>query len=158
MRWKPPLGVRMPEYSTAIDIRATREEVFEYLVTAEGVTAWMGQHAVLEPEPGGAFHVDISGAPIRGEYLEVVRPERVVISWGLAGSDEFPPSTSRVTFTLTESAGGTRVTLVHADLPELRVAGHVEGWAHFLPRLASIAEGEAFVEDSWIPLPWRGIA
>jgi len=148
----------MPEYATEISIRATPDEVFDYLVTAEGLTAWMGQYAVVEPEVGGAFQVDIAGAPIRGEYLEVVRPRRVVVSWGLAGSDEFPPGTSRVAFTLTATADGTRVELVHSDLPELRVAGHVEGWAHFLPRLASICEGGAFVEDEWTPLPWRGTA
>jgi uncharacterized protein YndB with AHSA1/START domain len=148
----------MADYATAIDIHATPDEVFEYLVTANGLTAWMGQHAVVEPVAGGAFQVDISGAAIRGEFLEVVRPHRVVVSWGLAGSDEFPPGRSRVTFTLTETADGTRVDLLHSDLPELRVAGHVDGWAHFLPRLASISQGDAFVEDAWIPMPWRGTA
>lgn len=146
----------MPEYSTAIDIRATPDEVFDYLVTVAGMTAWMGEHATLEPRVGGTFQVDIAGSPIRGEYLEVVRPHRVVVSWGVAGSREFPSGTSRVSFTLTPTAEGTRVDLLHSDLPELRVAGHVDGWAHFLPRLASVAEGEHLPVDQWIPLPRRG--
>jgi uncharacterized protein YndB with AHSA1/START domain len=148
----------MAEYSTSIDIRATPEEVFDYLVTAEGMTAWMGEHATLEPHVGGAFQVNIAGSPIRGHYLEVVRPNLVVVSWGLAGSDEFPAGTSRVSFTLSPTAVGTRVDLLHSDLPELRVAGHVDGWAHFLPRLASAAEGRPLPAHQWVPLPRRGTA
>ena len=148
----------MVDYSTSIEIHATPEEVFDYLVTAAGVTAWMGEHAALEPHVGGAFQVDIAGAPIRGQYLEVVRPHRVVVSWGVAGSDEFPSGTSRVSFTLSPTEQGTRVDLLHSELPEVRVAGHVDGWAHFLPRLASVAEGGSLPVDQWIPLPQRGIA
>lgn len=148
----------MADYSTSIEIHATPEEIFDYLVTAAGMTAWMGEHATLEPHVGGAFQVDIGGSPIRGQYLEVVRPHRVVVSWGVAGSDEFPSGASRVSFTLSPTAEGTRVDLLHSALPELRVAGHVDGWAHFLPRLALVAEGEPLPVDQWIPLPRRGVA
>ena len=120
----------MAEFATAVEIRATPEEVFDFLVTPAGMTAWMGEHAVLEPYPGGAFEVDIKGAPIRGRYLEVDRPNRVVVSWGVAGSEEFPAGASSVTFTLTAMRAETRVDLLHADLPEERVAGHVDGWTH----------------------------
>lgn len=143
----------MPDFSTSIEIDATPDEVFDYLVTADGVTAWMGEHATIEPEPGGAFQVDIAGSPIRGEYLEVTRPHRVVVSWGVAGSIELPSGASRVTFSLSATATGTRVDLVHSGLPELRVAGHVAGWAHFLPRLAAAARGEVLAPDDWRPLP-----
>jgi uncharacterized protein YndB with AHSA1/START domain len=148
----------MAEFASSIEINATPEEVFDYLVTPTGLTAWMGVHATLEPHAGGVFQVDIAGSPIRGRFIEVVRPSWVVVSWGVAGSEEFPSGTSRVSFTLTPTEGGTRVDLLHSDLPELRVAGHVDGWAHFLPRLASAAQGDALLEDHWIPLPRRGIA
>lgn len=148
----------MADYSTFIEIHATPEEVFEYLVTEAGLTAWMGQRATLEPHVGGAFHVDIAGSPIRGQYLEVVRPHRVVVSWGVAGSDELPAGTSRVSFTLSPTADGTRVDLLHSELPDPRVAGHADGWTHFLPRLASVAEGHTVPVDLWIPLRQRGIA
>lgn len=145
----------MADYSTWIEIRATPDEVFDHLVTEAGMTAWMGEHAVLEPHPGGAFQITIAGSPIRGEYLEVVRPHRVVVSWGVVGSADFPSGASRVSFTLSPTADGTRVDLLHADLPETRVAGHVDGWAHFLPRLASAAAGVPPAIDSWLPLSRR---
>ncbi len=112
----------------------------------------MGQHAVLDPRPGGVFEVDIAGSPIRGEYLEVDRPHRVVVSWGVAGSDELPAGTSTVSFTLTDTGRGTRVDLLHSGLPEERVAGHVHGWTHFLPRLELVAVGGVPGEDRWRPL------
>ncbi|MEO7016149.1 MAG: SRPBCC domain-containing protein [Leifsonia sp.] len=146
----------MAEYSASIEIHASPEDVFDYLVTEAGMTAWMGQHASLEPHAGGLFQVDIAGSPIRGHYLEIIRPHRVVVSWGLAGSEAFPPGASRVSFTLSPTAEGTRVDLLHSNLPEVRVDGHVDGWMHFLPRLASAAEGEFLPPDLWVPLPQRG--
>ncbi len=113
----------MAEYATSIEIDASPEEVFEYLVTPDGMTAWMGQRADLDPCPDGAFDVDIAGSPIRGRYLEVDRPHRVVVSWGVADSAEFPPGASRVSFTVTPTAHGTRVDLLHSGLPDLMVAG-----------------------------------
>lgn len=80
----------MAEYTTSIEINATPDEVFDYLVTPTGLTAWMGEHATLEPHPGGAFQVDIAGSPIRGQFLEVVRPRWVVVSWGVAAARNFP--------------------------------------------------------------------
>lgn len=143
----------MTEFASSIEIDATPEAVFEYLVTDTGMTAWMGQHARLDPTPGGAFAVDIAGHPVRGEYLEVDPPRRVVVSWGFAGSADLPPGASRVTFTLTPTAGGTRVDLLHSDLPEPQVAGHSDGWAHFMPRLAIAGAGGDAGLDTWTPIP-----
>jgi len=141
----------MAEHATFIEINAEPAVVFEYLVTPEAMTVWMGQHAVLEPQPGGVFAVDIAGSPIRGQYLEVDPPRRVVLSWGVAGSDDLPPGASMVAFTLTPTAQGTRVDVVHSGLPEADLAGHVDGWAHFLPRLLVVAEGGDAGDDHWVP-------
>lgn len=148
----------MADYATSVDIPAGPAEVFDYLVTADGMTTWMGQRAVLDPRPGGTFEVDIAGSPIRGQFLEVDRPHRVVVSWGLAGSPEFPAGSSTVSFTLTATSAGTRVDLLHSGLPDDRVAGHVSGWAHFLPRLGLVARGDVLGEDHWTPLSRRSTA
>lgn len=141
----------MAEHSSSIEIEAAPATVFEYLVTPAGMTAWMGQRAVLAPLPGGVFEVDIAGSPIRGKYLEVTPPRRVVVSWGVAGSDELPPGASTVTFSLSATARGTRVEVVHSGLPRVQVPGHADGWAHFLPRLVTVAEGGDAGEDDWMP-------
>ncbi|WP_026820641.1 SRPBCC family protein [Arthrobacter castelli] len=141
----------MGEFSTSIEIDAAPEVVFEYLVTDAGMTAWMGQWAQLDARPGGSFAVNIAGYPIRGEYLEVDRPHRVVVSWGAVGNPDLPPGTSIVEFSLTPAGSGTRVDLTHKALPDVDMPGHADGWAHFLPRLKIAATGGDAGSDTWTP-------
>lgn len=143
----------MTEHRTSIDIDAAPEVVFEFLVTDSGVTSWMGQWASLDPVPGGKFAVDIAGYPARGMFREVDPPRLVTVSWGFAGHQSLPPGSSTVSFELTPISGGTRVEVVHTDLPESEVPGHIEGWNHFLPRLARAAMGEQLAPDTWKPAP-----
>ncbi|MGO1769699.1 MAG: SRPBCC family protein [Microbacterium sp.] len=143
----------MAEFRGSIEISAAAETVFEFLTTNAGMTAWMGQYADLDPVQGGHFAVDIAGHPVRGEYLHVERPSRVVVSWGFAGSDDLPAGSSTVEFRLTSVAGGTRVDLRHFDLPDTEVRGHADGWRHFLPRLAVVGAGGSAGVDEWRPLP-----
>ena len=141
----------MREYSTAIEIEAPPEVVFAYLVTPERMVRWMGQHAALRPVPGGGFAVDINGTLVRGQYLEVDPPHRVVVSWGMAGSDDLPPGSSRVEFRLSATEAGTRLDLVHTGLPETRGVTHAAGWAHYLGRLRVAAGGAVPGTDTWAP-------
>lgn len=145
----------MADFHHSITIAASPETVFEYLTTNSGLTAWMGHYANLEPEVGGTFAVDIAGHPVRGEYLVVEPPTRIVVSWGFARSEVLPPGGSKVEFRLTRVGEGTRVDLYHTELPDSAVPGHVDGWANFLPRLKVVGAGDDPGEDSWKPLPDR---
>jgi uncharacterized protein YndB with AHSA1/START domain len=130
------------EYSTSIDIAAPPEIVFAHLTTPERMVTWMGERADLQPQPGGRFAVDIQGTAFRGEYLEVEPPHRVVVSWGLAASDEFPAGSSRVEFTLSATPDGTTLTVLHTGLPDAHAPTHGVGWAHYLARLTRAACGD----------------
>lgn len=141
----------MAEFRDSIDIAASPETVFEYLTTNSGMTAWMGQYADLDPTPGGRFAVDIAGHPVRGEYLRIEHPHLLMVSWGFAGSDDLPAGASTVEFRLTPIPGGTRVDLCHSGLPETEVRGHADGWANFLPRLATAGAGGDAGQDDWRP-------
>jgi uncharacterized protein YndB with AHSA1/START domain len=147
----------VPDFSTSIDIEAPPEVVFAHLVTAEGMASWMGQHAELRPVPGGEFAVDVNGYLIRGEYVEVDPPRRVVVSWGMAGTEDLPAGSSRVEFTLKPTATGTSLKLVHSGLPDTRARTHAAGWANYLPRLRAAANGIDPGPDNWVPaLPESG--
>lgn len=145
----------MAEFTDSIEIAATPQAVFRHLTTNQGMTAWMGELADLDPTPGGRFAVDIAGHPVRGEFVVVEPHRRVVVSWGFVGSDELPAGASVVEFRLTEIPGGTRVDLHHRNLPDTAVQGHADGWANFLPRLTIAAAGGAPEPDTWTPLPDR---
>jgi uncharacterized protein YndB with AHSA1/START domain len=124
-----------------VHIDADPERVYDYFVRPEAMVRWMGETARLEPQPGGTFAVDVRGAPVRGRYVELDPPHRLVIAWGYAGSDRLPPGASIVEVRLTAVAGGTSVELEHRDLPAAEADGHAAGWSHYLDRLRSVAAG-----------------
>ena len=125
--------------SASIFVAAPPERVFAYFTRPEEMVRWMGEFAVLDPRAGGEFAVDIKGVPVRGRYLEIDPPNRLRISWGHAGSDRLPPGASTLEVRLRAERDGTRVTVVHSDLPEPEATGHVRGWRFFLGRLAEAA-------------------
>ena len=84
----------------SVHIAAEPEQVFEYFTRPEAIVRWMGDYAVLDPRPDGEFTLDINGVPVRGRYLELEPPRRLLISWGHAGSDTLPPGASTVEITL----------------------------------------------------------
>ena len=127
--------------TASVHIEAAPEQVFEYFTSPEAIVRWMGDYALLEPSAGGAFEVDINGVPVRGRYLEVEPPHRLLISWGHAGSDRLPPGASTVEVRLSPAGGGTRVEIEHRDLPEDMRDAFGRGWPHFLQRLAIAAAG-----------------
>jgi uncharacterized protein YndB with AHSA1/START domain len=127
--------------TASIHIEAQPERVFTYFTEPEAMVRWMGQYARLRPTAGGEFAVDINGVPVRGRYLELEPPRRLVISWGHAGSERLPPGASTVEVRLSPDRGGTRVEIVHRNLPEPEASGHARGWRHFLARLAIAATG-----------------
>jgi len=127
--------------TASVHIEAAPEQVFEYFTSPEAIVRWMGDYALLEPSSGGAFEVDINGVPVRGRYLEVEPPHRLLISWGHAGSDRLPPGASTVEVRLSPAGGGTRVEIEHRDLPEEMRDAFGRGWPHFVARLAVAAAG-----------------
>jgi uncharacterized protein YndB with AHSA1/START domain len=140
-------------YTASVHVDADPERVFDYFTKPEAILRWMGDYAVLDPVPGGQFTLDINGVPVRGRYLAVDRPHRLLISWGHAGSDRLPPGASTLEVTLTPHDRGTTVTVVHTGLPEPEASQHRLGWAHFLERLVSAAGGGDPGPDPWAAAP-----
>jgi uncharacterized protein YndB with AHSA1/START domain len=127
--------------TASVHVEAQPERVFAYFTDPEAIVRWMGDYALLDATPGGEFAVDINGVPVRGRYLEVQPPHRLLISWGHAGSERLPPGASTVEVLFTAAAGGTDVEIVHRGLPEPDAVGHARGWRHFLDRLAVAGAG-----------------
>jgi uncharacterized protein YndB with AHSA1/START domain len=136
-------------YTASVHIAAGPEHVFDYFTRAEAIVRWMGDYAVLDPRPGGEFTLDINGVPVRGRYLEVEPPRRLLISWGHAGSERLPPGASTLEVTLTPDREGTTVRIVHSDLPEPEARQHAIGWQHFLERLIAVGAGGDAGPDPW---------
>jgi uncharacterized protein YndB with AHSA1/START domain len=126
----------------SIRIDAPPERVWEFFTRPDAIVRWMGEYAALAPRPDGEFTVNIKGAPVRGQYLELDPPHRLLLSWGYAGSAELPPGASTVEVRLVRDGSGTYVHLEHRDLPEPERPGHAEGWKHYLACLATACTGD----------------
>jgi uncharacterized protein YndB with AHSA1/START domain len=129
-------------------IAARPETVFAFFIDPARMMRWMGKEVTLDPRPGGIFYNNIDGQHIaRGEYVEVVPHTRVVFTWGWEGEgSETPPGASIVEVTLAADGDGTILRLRHSGLSAVERASHGQGWDHFLPRLAAVAEGREPVD------------
>jgi uncharacterized protein YndB with AHSA1/START domain len=136
-------------YRTAVRIDAPPADVFPYLTDARLMLRWMGEWADLQPKVGGRLAIDVNGVPIRGEYLVVEPPHRVVFSWGAAGSDLLAPGSTTVEIALRPDGRGTLLELAHRGLPPEERPRHGVGWGHFLERLVVAASGGEPGPDPW---------
>jgi uncharacterized protein YndB with AHSA1/START domain len=135
-----------------VRIAAPPDVVFPYFTDPARIVDWMGVGALLDPRPGGTLRIEANGRDVvLGEYVEVEPPHRVVFTWGFAGPEPFVPAgSSRVEVTLEPDGDGTRLTLLHHDLPEPSRESHGKGWTHYLARLARVAAGAAPEPDPWL--------
>lgn len=122
----------------SVVVDAEPAEVYEYFTIAEAMVLWMGQYSSLNPVPGGEFAVDVNGTSVRGRYVELDPPHRLVFSWGFIGSDVLPPEMSSVEVLLRPQGSGTRIEIVHSNLPRGEASKHAPGWRHFLQELARV--------------------
>jgi len=123
-------------------IRARPSIVFAALTTAEGLRAWMGPDAgpVLlaqsDARAGGRYRVRFrmlngSEHESAGEFLEVIEPRRLVMSWQWVhgGEPSEAREVSRIEIELKPVDIGTELTFTHSRLQsEVSRASHERGW------------------------------
>jgi uncharacterized protein YndB with AHSA1/START domain len=129
------------EHVVRIDARP--ETVWSFWTEPERLCEWWGVEADAVTEAGGLFRVVMEGGPVmRGEFLELEPPRRLVFSFGWEGGapgGPMPPGTSRVEVTLEPDASATLLTLRH-ELPASHAADHRKGWTYFIDdRMATLA-------------------
>ena len=137
--------------TATVYVEAPPERVYEYFTKPEAIVRWMGDYALLEPTPHGRFTLAVRGTPVRGRYLELEPPHRLLFSWGYAGSESLPPGASNVEVRLLAEGTGTRVELEHRDLPDEESRPHISGWTHYLRRLQDAASGRIPGADPGMP-------
>lgn len=135
-----------------VQIAASPETVFDFFIDPDKMNQWMGRSAELDPRPGGTLRCDInSNSVASGGYVEVDRPHRVVFTWGWEGEGSVTaPGSSTVEVLLEADGDGTRLRLLHSDLPSAESAEkHGHGWRHYTERLAAAATGRDPGADPW---------
>lgn len=112
-------------------IPAAPEVVFDAWVDPRipGNPWHLAEKFVLDPKVDGLFFWTYQGTSHYGRFTEFQRAARMRHTW-------VSPSThgleSVVTVTFQKDQGGTRMTLVHSDLPDDEDGrGHEDGWNFF---------------------------
>jgi uncharacterized protein YndB with AHSA1/START domain len=132
-------------------IGAPPDVVFSYFTDPERYRLWQGNDAELDPRPGGAFRVTISGRTrtvVRGRFVVVDPPRRIVVTWGWEQVDWYldgmriPPGGTTVEIVLVADGDGTILRLRHSGLSTEAIRQfHTWGWDLSLDRLSVVAAG-----------------
>lgn len=121
---------------------ATIDRVYDAWTRADLLVQWYCPNPQLELKvdadvrAGGSYVVEMGPHVVRGTYLEVEPPHRLVFSWQWDGSDDEP---TRVEVVLSEVPDGTRMLLSHTGFATADdAANHRMGWEPELDRLLSL--------------------
>ena len=153
--------------STTLHIRrfiaAPRARVFAAFANPNEIKEWLGPKeahcldAKADVRAGGAYAFrmrsgetcedgGISEITVRGEYLEVRSPERLVFTWAWEGD---PDTGSRVTVDFLELDGGTDLQLTHEKLASAASRDrHTHGWSGSIEKLARLCAPESERADA----------
>lgn len=103
-------------------------EIYAAWLSSEGHAAMTGSPASIHENAGEAFSA--WDGYISGRTLALVPNQRILQAWR---TSEFPKDApdSSLEILLEEVAGGTRITLVHSDMPEDQVDAYRHGWEDF---------------------------
>ncbi len=178
-------------------IPAPRELVFDAFTKAEHLAKWFGPRVFTttsetDPRPGGKFRITMYGPengpremkgpfPMTGEYLEFVRPEKIVYtcdlmehpdSWktlmqsGIENGETANFLSSLVTITFDDIVGKTKLVIrTRFDSNAVR-DGYIkfqmgEGWSESLDKLEEMLTGVVVVErtfDAPMEKAWDAIS
>ena len=131
---------------------APRERVFEAWLDPKQISEWIGPRTIkaealeLSPKLGGRYRIfmrgnDGKGPTVGGVFREIVRPERLVMTWkwetdhpmGEAGEDTL------ITLTFRAVGARTEMTLRHEFFAKKESRdSHNEGWGASFDKMAEM--------------------
>jgi uncharacterized protein YndB with AHSA1/START domain len=138
-----------------VEIAAPAERIFRALTDPRELMQWWGSPETYRAhkweadfQVGGRWRIDGKGADgtpysVEGQFLEIVAPRRLVQTWQHDWDADHPET--KVTYTLDDVPGGTRVTVRHEGFGTRSGAcsGHAKGWERVLDWLESHLENVA---------------
>jgi uncharacterized protein YndB with AHSA1/START domain len=134
-----------PEYVYVIYIQAPCEKVWDALIDPEMTKDYWGRHRNRSDWSEGASwshedYDDPSNVAVAGTVIESKRPHKLVLSWARPDNVTNPDKTSRVTFTIEDQFGASKLTVVHSELDDEMLRGISAGWPAVLSSLKTMIE------------------
>jgi uncharacterized protein (TIGR03086 family) len=132
-------------------IDASPDEAFALFTEPERLRRWHAVSAAVDLRVGGEYRLTVTPSHVaNGTYVEIEPGRRVVYTWGWVDSPDLAPGTSTVVIELEPEGDKTRVRLTHQGLPTGQVAGHSDGWNHYMDRLGQAASAGDAGPDPWV--------
>jgi activator of HSP90 ATPase len=118
----------MESFTISTSIPAAPERIYEAWLSSEGHSQMTGSQAEVQDGAGGTFKA--WDGYISGRTLELEPNRRIVQAWRTGEFPEGSPD-SQVDILLEESGTGTKITLIHTNIPEGQGEGYKGGWEEF---------------------------
>ena len=113
------------EFTISTILPASPEKVFKAWLSSDGHSAMTGSTAKVEPRVGSTFTA--WDGYITGKTLELKPYSRIVQAWR---TSEFPDESpdSRLEILLEAVKKGTKLTLIHSNIPDDQADSYEGGW------------------------------
>jgi len=135
-------------------LKSPRQAVFNAWVDINQLVKWWGPQGFsnpvceIDPKPGGKIYIEMKAPdgtvyPMAGEFIEIVKPEKIVFTSGALNKKGGAIFEAINTVTFEEDGKHTKLTL-HAMVTEVSeeakpyVGGMDEGWSQSLLRLEEL--------------------
>ena len=118
----------MESFTLTVTLPGNPKDIYNAWLSTEDHSQMTGSPAEVDVEIGGAFRA--WNGYIWGKTLELEQTHRIVQAWRTSEFPEGSPD-SRVEITLEEAGDGTKLTLIHTDIPEGQADGYKQGWEDF---------------------------
>lgn len=116
-------------------INAPLEKVWQALINPKIIDDWGGGDAKMSEDE--EFEFSLWSGDIHGKNIEVIKNEKLVQEWMAGKWDEY----SKVTFTLSEMDGKTKIELLHENIPDNEAGEIADGWTkYYLGSLKELLE------------------
>jgi uncharacterized protein YndB with AHSA1/START domain len=137
-----PDSVRLTRF-----VSVPRERVFRAWTVSEAFKEWWpppDRYAIPAAEfdirVGGRYRITMQREDggvqyLVGAYVEVIPPERLVMTWTLTGTATNDGYEAVVTAVFQSAGGGTEITLVHEKLPRAALDHYELAWSAAIDRL-----------------------
>ncbi|MFW9864110.1 MAG: SRPBCC domain-containing protein [Candidatus Thorarchaeota archaeon] len=116
------------ELKMSTTISAKPMEIYESWLDSKKHSAMTGSEAKVEPKVNGKFTA--WDGYIEGKTIEMEPGKRIIQKWR---TTDFPSGSpdSTVEITLEEVEKGTKVVLIHTEIPEGQKDDYKQGWKDF---------------------------
>jgi|SRR5687767_7531182 activator of HSP90 ATPase len=112
----------------AASLPATPDKLFDMYLDAETHAAFTGMPVTLEPHAGGVFRA--FAGMLSGKILHI-EPKTLIVQTWRSANWPLTAMDSVLTLSFWAAEDGTRIELVHANIPEEDFAGVSQGWEKY---------------------------